>query len=208
MVPSSPLTARTSVLFNRLPAGEGAAGNEVVDVDVADLYENEALNPPVQIDASEATPPPGPDLVVGTANGGAGNAVDTTVFFRPGGDDGLEGGPNEGNVLLFTLDYDQSRLIFDASGGATSLLAGDFLVFAFHDDSLADGELGFLVVDAEAPFTPIPEQHLFKLDFTIQGNATGTAFLQLSTPGPQLVDVKSTLLVLDDVVSGAISIVP
>ena len=37
----------------------------------------------------------------------AGNAVDTSIFFRPGEEDG--------NVLLFTLDYDQSRLTFDSS---------------------------------------------------------------------------------------------
>ncbi len=77
-----------------------------------------------------------------------------------------------------------------------------------HDSSRSDGELGFLVVDAEAPFTPIPQQDLFKLNFTIRGNASGTAFLLLSTPGPQLVDVLSALQGLDNVVSGAVSIVP
>ena len=219
MLPPSPLTAETSVFFNQLTAGGGAATNqlpagadagtnELVGVQVGDLYQAEAPNPPVMIAASEAASGPGPDLVVGTTSGGPGSAVDTTLFFRPGEDDGQEGGPDEGNVLLLTLDYDQSRLNFDASDGVTSLLAGDFLVFVLHDSSRSDGELGFLVVDAEAPFTPIPRQDLFKLDFTIQGNATGTAFLLLSTPGPQLVDMLSALQALDDVVGGAVSIVP
>lgn len=66
----------------------------------------------------------------------------------------------------------------------------------------------FLVVDAGAPFTPIPEQDLFNPEFEIQGDASGTAFLEWSLPGPQPVDTKSSLQAFDDVVSGAISIVP
>ena len=75
------------------------------------------------------------------------NDVDTSIFFRPGEEDG--------NVLLFTLDYDQSRLTFDSSDagadgipdGVSNNLAGDFLVFVLHNATRTDGELGFLVVD-------------------------------------------------------------
>ena len=77
-------------------------------------------------------------------------------------------------------------------------LAGDFLVFVLHNAT----------PDAEAPFAPIPEQDLFDLNFTIQAGASGTAFLLLTTPGPQLIDLLMALQALDDVVSGGISIVP
>ncbi len=134
ILPPSSLTTETSVLFNQLsaagvaqlPAGSDSATSELVGVEVGNLYQKEALNPPLMISASVATPAPGPDLVVGTTSGGAGTAVDAAIFFRPGDDDGQPGGPDEGNVLLWTLDYDQSRLTFDASDGATSLLAAGF----------------------------------------------------------------------------------
>ncbi len=207
LLPPSPFTAETSVLFNQVPAGGDLETNEVAAVEVGDLYEEEAVNPPLMIAAADTTGAPGPDLVVGATSGAAGNAVDTSIFFRPGEEDG--------NVLLFTLDCDQSRLTFDSSDagadripdGVIPNLAGDFLVFVLHN-ATPDGELGFLVVDAEAPFAPIPEQDLFDLNFTIQAGASGTAFLLLTTPGPQLIDLLMALQALDDVVSGGISIVP
>ena len=216
LLPPSPFAGEVSVIFNQVPAGGGTETNEVSGVEVADLYEAEAVNPPVTIAASDTTAAPGPDLVVGTTSGGAGSAVETSLFFRPGEDDAQAGGADEGNVLLFTLDYDESRLTFDSSDagldgipdGVTNNLAGDFLVFVLHDADRTEGELGFLVVDAEAPFTPIPEQDLFDLGFTIQGGASGTAFLLLSTPGSQLVDVLMALQALDDAVSGGVLVVP
>ena len=216
LLPLSPFTGETSVVFNQVPAGGGVETNEVAGVEVGDLYEDEAVNPPVTITAADTTAAPGPDLVVGKASGAAGGAVDTSLFFRPGEDDAQAGGPDEGNVLLFTLDYDESRLTFDASDagmdgipdGVTNNLAGDFLVFVLHDADRTEGELGFLVVDAEAPFTPIPEQDLFDLGFTVQSGASGFAFLLLSTPGSQLVDVLMALQALDEAVSGGITIVP
>jgi len=204
------------VVFNQVPAGGGVETNEVAGVEVGDLYEDEAVNPPVTITAADTTAAPGPDLVVGKTSGAAGSAVETSLFFRPGEDDAQAGGADEGNVLLFTLDYDESRLTFDSSDGGvdgipdevTNNLAGDFLVFVLHDADRTEGELGFLVVDAEAPFTPIPQQDLFDLGFTIQDGASGFAFLLLSTPGSQLVDVLMALQELDEAVSGGISIVP
>ena len=214
--PPSPFTEETSVLFNQLPAGGSGETNEVAGVGVGDLYEETAFNPPVGLATQDITAPPGPDLVVGTKNGAPGSKVSISVFVRPGEDDDRPGGSDEGNVLLFGLDYDHERFIFDASDvgadgipdGVSSNLEDDFLVIVLHDPGRTDGELGFLVVDAEAPFTPLPQQELFDLEFTIRGDASGSAFLLLTSPGPQLVDVLSALQALDDVVNGGILIVP
>ncbi len=208
LLPPSALNTDTSVAFNQASAG-GAGQNQVAGVTVP-FYLALAINPPVNIAASNTTAAPGPDLVVGTSSAAPGAGVGTSIFFRPGEDDA--------HVLLFSLDYDQSRLTFDASDtgdgipdGVISNLAEDFLVYVRHDASCTAGELGFLVVDPEKAYTSIPEQDLFDVGFTIQGNATGTAFLLLTSPGPQLVNILSAPQApqaFDDVVSGGILVVP
>lgn len=209
LLPPSLLNTGTSVAFNKKSAEGGAGQNQVAGVTVP-FYLALAINPPVNIAASDTTAAPGPDLVVSTSSGAPGSEVDTSIFFRPG--------PDDAHVLLFSLDYDQSRLTFDASDtgdgipdGVISNLAEDYLVYVRHDDACTAGELGFLVVDPEKNYTSIPEQDLFDVGFTIQANATGTAFLLLTPPGPQLIDILSApqaSQALDDVVSGGILIVP
>ncbi len=180
------------------------AGKGAVRLDAATFFELDGQEPARMAETSRYV------LAVGTASGAPGTDVQTGIFFRPGEEDA--------HILLFTLDYNQSRLDFDGSDtgdglpdGVISNLPEDFLVYVRHDASCTSGELGFLVVDAEEAYSSIPEQDLFDVGFTIQNDATGTAFLPLTSPGPQLVDIVSApqaSQVLDDVVSGGILIVP
>ena len=198
LVPAAGLSGEASVLIE-----QGGAGSEVLSVDVSDILEAAAENPPVNQPAASATAPPGPDLAVTVASITAGATVDIEIFYRPGG--------VAAAMLVLTLDYDEDVLQL-ANGtlatSATSNLPGDFQVIGFHDPNSTDRELGFLIVDSTPPLDTLVEGNILRLSFAVNPQATGVGDVWILSPGPQLIDLTGIVIGLDEVSNGGVSIRP
>ena len=81
------------------------------------LYGPDPVNPPVTQTGGEGgkTEEPGPDLAIAAATGQAQGNATVNVFFRPGPAGGAPGGPDEIAALVFSIDYDETKLSFDPS---------------------------------------------------------------------------------------------
>ena len=90
----------------------------------------------------------------------------------------------------------------------TANLPDDMSLIAFHDPTSTDRELGFLIVDSTAPFSTLTEGNLLELSFTVDSRASGTADVQISIPGTQLIDLTAEVIDLDEVSSGGVQIRP
>lgn len=214
--PDSGLLDESAVLFEQQSSAGGQGVSQLSVVDTSAILDRAAINPPLLLTPGRATSSPGPDLAISTLSATAESNVAVDIFYRPGPMDRPVGGPDETSVLLFTVDYDQTRLAFDGGDlnrdgvpdGIRVDVPEDYLVVVRYDPAQTGGELGFLVVDAFAPLQTVPEQVLFRLEFTTRASAAGTAFVNLTAPGPQAVDVLAQEQEFDELVNGLVSIAP
>ena len=209
--PDSVFQGATSVLIETVAAA-GGASSDVAAVDVSDLYDVEPVNPPVSLPAASSTTAPGPDLAVTIASTQVGTLADVDVFFRPGPDDAVPGsGPDEGALLLLTLDYDEANLSLDGGTLAAALqatLPAGFSLIGFHDPADTEGEIGLLILDLEAPFATLEEGNILRLSLAVSSTASGTADVRFTNPGPEFLDLLGIVLQINEIVSGGIAVQP
>lgn len=203
LAPASDLDPDASVFIEQGMAPGGGGPSEVVAVNVSQIFEPGAENPPVSLPASSSTSPPGPDLTVSIASARAGDDVDVNVFYRPGA--------SPAALLVLTIDYDEDVLQLangTLAASATANLPGDFQAIGFHDPGESGRELGFLFVDPTPPVSTLEQGNILRIKFTVAPQARGVGDIWITNPGPQLIDVSGAVIPLNEVASGGVTIRP
>ena len=196
-----------------------ASSAVAVIVFLPDLYGNGPVNPPLTSTTTTEgeTTEPGPDLAIASATGQlAGNAT-VNVFFRPGPSSAGPGGPDAIAAVVFSIDYDETKLGFDSSDGNSdgipdaiipSVPAG-FEMTVHFDPGDATGELDFVIVDLDGALATLPEGDLVSITFVSQADIQGTASVSFSgAPEVSIADNQGVGHELDEILSGKVSVFP
>ncbi len=214
----SPFEGR--VAFDQTTEDDGGGGqmtNSVAGVPLPGLYDESPINPPQMEIVPFSVQPPGPDLAANGSTASPGASASVNVFYRPGDEDGLPAGPDETNILLFTIDYDETRLRFDPRDSNNDGLPdavvpntpGGFEVFVAFDANAREGELGFFVFDPSGSAATLPEGNLLTVSFRVLAGSVGTADLEFSPAlPPQGADSAGERFSFDEVADGSVSIAP
>lgn len=205
---ANPFSADPSLVVAQ---GSDSAGS-IHRIDVSDVY---AASPPNAAFAAQeaAVSDPGPDLAIVSATAQPGGGVSLDVLFRPGPPDG----PDRIGAIVLSIDYDESRLLFDSSdanldGLPDAILSGlpeGYTLRVFFDPDDTDGEIDVVAADLTAPLRPIPAGSLLNVTFGVREGATGTADARFSaSPAPSLADLSAARRDLSETVSGTVTILP
>ena len=185
-----------------------------------DLYGPGPVNPPVTQTSSEegGTEEPGPDLAIAAATGQLEGNATVNVFFRPGPPSGApEGGSDKIAAVVFSIDYDETRLGFDPSDGngdgipdaIIPSVPAAFEMTVFFDPGDTTGELDFVIVDLDGATAILPEGNLVSITFVSQADIQGTATVAFaSAPAVSLADNEGAGHLPDEVLSGKVSVFP
>lgn len=206
------------VAFNETDVDEeGQESNSLFAVNLPGLYDEGPINPPQMEIVPFTVSPPGPDLSANESAATAGQTASVNIFYRPGDDDGQEGGSDETDILLFVIDYDETRLRFDPtdtnSDGIPDAVLPDtppgFDVFVAFDADAPEGELGFFVFDPTGSPATLPEGNLLTVSFRVLDGSVGTTDLAFSPAlPPQAADSRGSRFSFDEVADGTVSIAP
>jgi len=183
-------------------------------IDVGSIYGQNPVNPPPNISAEDRAPSPGPDLAVAVKSAKRDRLIRLPLLFRPGPDDGQPGGGDELLLLMFSLDFDEKRLIFDPTdadndGVPDSIsinVPDDYLFVWFYEPALKNRELAFLMIDTEFPFRPLPEAPNVTIQFRTTAQKLGTAVVGFKGTVPQIVDVEGNLIPFDQILTGGVRV--
>ena len=178
------------------------------------------MNPPVTQTSSEegGTEEPGPDLAIAAATGQLEGNATVNVFFRPGPPSGApEGGSDKIAAVVFSIDYDETRLGFDPSDGngdgipdaIIPSVPAAFEMTVFFDPGDTTGELDFVIVDLDGATAILPEGNLVSITFVSQADIQGTATVAFaSAPAVSLADNEGAGHFPNEVLSGKVSVFP
>ena len=100
----------------------------------------------------------GPDLSINSSTGTAGRSSTLSIFFKPGPPDGASGGSDENSAIILSLDFDESRLMFDSTDSdsdgipdSISIFTPGFIKVVLFDASDTDGEIDIGIVRIPPP---------------------------------------------------------
>ncbi len=196
---------------------DGDANNSLISMALSGLYGDGPINPPqMELTASTATPP-GPDLSLSSSTAAAGTPAVVKVLYRPGDPDGAAGGSDQTNILVFTIDYDQTRLRFDptdsnSDGVPDSVLPNTpsgFRLFTRFDPNAVNAELGFVVLAPSGLSATLPSDSLMSISFQVLPTTPGTAAVRFAASNPpQAVDSAGNGFPFDEVIDGSVAVTP
>ena len=208
--PRSEFKEERSLLLSRRRGGK-----QVISlIDVESAYRPNPVNPPPNISPENRASAPGPDLVAAVTSAKRDRLTRLPILFRPGPDDGQPGGGDELLLLMFSLDFDEKRLIFDPTDAdsdgvpdsITLNVPDDFLFVSFYNPALKNRELAFLMIDTEAPFRPLPEAPNITIQFRTGQQKLGTAVVAFKGTVPQIVDIEGNLIPFDQLLNGGVRV--
>ncbi len=122
-----------------------------------------------------------PALVISDGSAAPGDEVTVPVTFTANG--------NNITSMIFSVDYDESRLSFDDSDGdgdgmpdAVSLsIPGAFNGSVTFDGSDNDGEIDLFIADTFPPLATLPDGVMATITFTVLADASGDAAINFSS---------------------------
>ena len=179
------------------------------------LYDDGPINPPSGVTTTEGeTTEPGPDLAISAGTGQlAGNAT-VNVFFRPGPVSPGPGGSDKIAALVFSIDYDETKLAFDPAdsngdgipNAIISSLPGAFEMTVLFDPGDGAGELDFVLVDTDV-LGIFPEGNLFSITFVSIADIQETATVAFATtPEVSIADNQGLGHQLDEISSSKVTV--
>lgn len=162
------------------------AGDYTVSLTVSGPAGTNTKTAPNSIHVAEPSPATGPSLSFPEVATAPGSQVTLSASYTAKG--------NNISSLLFSIDYDQTRLAFDPTDQNgdgipeaiqfSSSLPSNIKTVAFAASDTT-GELDFLIADLSASPRTVPDGVIFTITFVASANTAGTAFVNFTTsPAP------------------------